>query len=98
MSNLVERLRRLADSDEATISVPICGEAADEIERLQTELRAYKQDYGAIIGSQKGRIDQLTRALENFADETHWSDRVGCLQWMGKRHAIEFAQSALTAA
>ncbi|HEY6019233.1 MAG TPA: hypothetical protein VIY48_04830, partial [Candidatus Paceibacterota bacterium] len=32
---------------------------------------------------------------KNFADPSNWSDRVGCLQWMGKRHAIEFAQSVV---
>jgi hypothetical protein len=37
----------------------------------------------------------LEAALQNFVDEKNWSDEVGCLQWVGKRHAIEFAQSVL---
>lgn len=39
---------------------------------------------------------RLRSALENFADEKNWSDRPGCLQWMGKRHAIEYARSELS--
>lgn len=37
----------------------------------------------------------LIAALRNFADPLQWSDEVGRLQWMGKRHAIEFAASVL---
>jgi hypothetical protein len=36
-------------------------------------------------------------ALRQFADPVNWSDQVGCLQWIGKRHAIEYATAVLTA-
>lgn len=39
--------------------------------------------------------ESLRAALSNFSDRSNWSDRAGCLQWIGKRHAIEFAQSVL---
>jgi hypothetical protein len=37
-------------------------------------------------------IARLRAGVGNFANHDHWSDEVGCLQWMGKRHAIEYAQ------
>lgn len=37
----------------------------------------------------------LIGALRNFADRLNWVDEPGRLQWTGKRHAIEFAESVL---
>ena len=51
-----------------------------------TELDAYKV-----------RVRILETALKQFADPNNWSDEVGCLQWMAKRHAIEYAQEILAA-
>ena len=39
----------------------------------------------------------LLEALGSFANPSNWYDRVGCLQWIGKRHAIEYAKSVLSA-
>jgi len=39
--------------------------------------------------------ERLRAALKTIAEPTNWSDEPGCLQWMGKRHAIEYAQSVL---
>ena len=40
-------------------------------------------------------ITQLRKALEQFADPANWHAAPGLLQWMGKRSAIEFAESVL---
>ena len=41
--------------------------------------------------------EAMRRCIEQFADHKNWYDAVGCLQWMGKRHAIEYAESVLSA-
>ena len=51
---------------------------------MVTELEAYKV-----------RCKILETALKQFADEKNWSDEVGCLQWIAKRHAIEYAREIL---
>jgi hypothetical protein len=40
---------------------------------------------------------QLQAVVANFADEKNWSDKPANLRWDGKRHAIEYAQSTLSA-
>ncbi|WP_431860059.1 hypothetical protein [Azospirillum sp.] len=40
-------------------------------------------------------VQRLKDALGNFANPTNWHDSPGCLQWIGKRHAVEFAGSVL---
>lgn len=49
-----------------------------------TELDAYKV-----------RVRVLEQCVQNFANPDNWSDEVGCLQWIAKRHAIEYAQEIL---
>ena len=41
--------------------------------------------------------EAMRRCIEQFADHKNWYDAVGCLQWMGKRHAIDYAESVLSA-
>jgi len=43
-------------------------------------------------------IEALVEALRQFADPKNWNDEIANLQWTGKRHAIEFAESVLKAA
>lgn len=40
-------------------------------------------------------LKAMELALWQFADVRNWSDQVGCLQWIGKRHAIEYARSVV---
>lgn len=40
-------------------------------------------------------INTLRRCVENFADPKNWDDRIGCLRWNAKRHAIDYAEAAL---
>lgn len=40
---------------------------------------------------------QAAEALRQFADPSNWSLEPGCLQWAGKRNAIEYAESILAA-
>jgi hypothetical protein len=71
---------------------------AREIRRLRAALAASENlKAGYIEGHNKLaiRVGVLDAAIRSFADEANWSDRPGCLQWMGKRHAIEYAQSLL---
>ena len=49
-----------------------------------TELEAYKV-----------RNKILEQAIRQFADDKNWSDRIGCLQWIAKRDAIEYAKEVL---
>lgn len=102
MSHLTEQLRARADCIRATDFTHISqSDARDfpdlfdqsvaEIARLQTEIGNYIQGHNALAE----RVGQLDAAVRSFADEGNWSDRVGCLQWMGKRHAIEYAASVL---
>ena len=51
----------------------------------------------AELEAYKVRNKVLERVIRQFADEANWSDKVGCLQWMGKRHAIEYAKEMLAA-
>jgi len=44
--------------------------------------------------SEPGR-ERMLAALLNFADPHNWLDEAGRLQWVGKRHAIEYAQSVV---
>lgn len=44
------------------------------------------------------RARKLQSALENFANAKFWSDREGCLQWMGTHHAMDFARHVLNEA
>ena len=41
------------------------------------------------------RVAELEAFVRNMANPDNWSDKVANLQWMGKRHAIEYAQSLL---
>lgn len=41
------------------------------------------------------RLEELERALRTFADPANWYDHVGCLQWAGKRHAVDYAEAML---
>ena len=47
------------------------------------------------LAAYKHRVKVLETALKQFADPNNWSDQVGNLQWMGKRHAIEYANEVL---
>lgn len=48
--------------------------------------------------SRLSRVEQALRAVvQNFANPENWSDEVGCLQWVGKRHALEYANTMLKA-
>lgn len=62
-------------------------------DRLIGELNAQ----GNEITRLRGDKDALLATIKSFADEAHWKDAVGCLQWVGKRHAMEYAQSTLSA-
>lgn len=53
---------------------------------------------GAKIAARNVEISRLRQALEQFASPANWSDVPGCLQWMGKRHAIEYAEHILATA
>jgi hypothetical protein len=41
--------------------------------------------------------DAALAVVQNFANPENWSDKVGCLQWIGKRHGLEYANSMLAA-
>lgn len=34
-------------------------------------------------------------ALRQFADPANWADHAGCVQWIGKRHPIDYAEDVL---
>jgi len=58
-------------------------------------LGALVAEYSEQIIILRAENEGLLAALEAFADPTNWNDEVGRLQWIGKRHAIEYAQSVL---
>jgi hypothetical protein len=47
--------------------------------------------------TQHAALMEAARAIKQFADPANWSDRVACLQWIGKRHAIDWADDLLSA-
>ena len=77
-----------------------------EIERMKTQIHHLQSispynhkapELAADNMRLRARVAELEAALKQFADPENWSDRVACLQWMGKLHAIEFAKRALAA-
>jgi hypothetical protein len=61
-----------------------CNPANPFIATMAAELLALRDDLKA-----------TEAALWQFADDRNWSDQVGCLQWVGKRHAIEYARNVV---
>lgn len=54
------------------------------------------QNYLEVLREQrKTPRERLRAALKTFADRRNWSDEISCLQWMGKRHAVEYAEAVL---
>jgi hypothetical protein len=49
----------------------------------------------AEIDRLRADLKSLELAMWQFADDRNWSDKVGCLQWIGKRHAIEYARDVV---
>jgi hypothetical protein len=42
-------------------------------------------------------LEEAKAVIRNFAKPENWHLEVGCLQWLGKRNALEYAQSVLAA-
>ena len=53
------------------------------------------QSIADVIEDSGSEAERLRNALANFADQKNWHSEAGLLQWIGKRNAIEFAQSVL---
>jgi 3-methyladenine DNA glycosylase Tag len=56
-----------------------------------------RADFRNTLEKERGKSLRLLKALTNFANPDFWIDEPGKLQWNGKRHAIEFAQSVIDA-
>lgn len=54
-----------------------------------------RQSLADVIEDSGSEAERLRNALANFADPKNWHSEAGLLQWMGKRSAVEFAQSVL---
>lgn len=54
-----------------------------------------RQSIADVVESGGKETERLRSALANFADPKNWHSEAGLLQWIGKRNAIEFAQSVL---
>ena len=73
-------------------------DAIAEIDRLRglyTSAVKGRADFRDALVKERERSSTLLKALCNFANPDYWIDEPGRLQWTGKRHAIEFAQSVL---
>jgi len=69
-----------------------------EIERLHGIYRSAikgRADFRNTLVKEREKSLRLFMALSNFANPDFWIDEPGRLQWIGKRHAIEFAQSVI---
>ena len=62
---------------------------------MENTLGVLVAEYSEQINILRAENEGLLAALEAFADPSNWSDEPWCLQWIGKRHAIEYAQSVL---
>lgn len=54
-----------------------------------------RADFRRALVDEREKTNRLLRVIANFANPQYWLDEVGNLQWIGKRHAVEFAQSIL---
>ena len=71
MSDLIERLRYLARDDQDMPSV-FCGKAADEIERLERQVRNAQ---GAVVIAKEWIAEKDTRIAELEQDRDRWKNR-----------------------
>lgn len=67
----------------------------DPDDSLASVCNTVRQSIADTIEDSSKDIDRLRSALANFADQKNWHSEAGLLQWIGKRNAIEFAQSVL---
>lgn len=56
-----------------------------------------RADFRSAFREEREKTKMLTEVVQNFANEKNWYDNIANLQWAGKRHAIEYAQSVLAA-
>ena len=56
-----------------------------------------RADFRDALVKEREKSLRFLKALCNFANQDYWIDEPGKLQWNGKRHAIEFAQSVIDA-
>jgi hypothetical protein len=49
----------------------------------------------AEIARLRADLKATETALWQFADDRNWIDQIGCLQWLGKRHAIAYARDVV---
>jgi hypothetical protein len=54
-----------------------------------------RADFRDALVAERQKSATLIKVVANFANPDYWIDEPGRLQWTGKRHAIEFAQSVL---
>ncbi len=47
------------------------------------------------LRKERQKTKRLLAVIANFANEKNWADEPANLQWTGKRHAIEYAQSVI---
>lgn len=98
MTDIIERLKSEAPNAVACEHESFLAEAAIEIERLNgiySSAVKGRSDFRNALVEERERSAKLLAALCNFADHKNWVDEVGNLQWLGKRHAIEYAQSVI---
>lgn len=102
-------LMRRSDAERAARSKKVSDTAMTTIERARRAINALRepdasllsvantvrQSIADVIEDSGGETERLRNALANFADPKNWHSEAGLLQWMGKRNAIEFAQSVL---
>lgn len=54
-----------------------------------------RADFRDALVKEREKSVTLLKVIANFANPDYWIDEPGNLQWTGKRHAIEYAQSAM---
>ena len=85
-----EMLDRILDADDD-------GDGHDMIRALRDARKLLGRVRQANMAPAQPSAEAMRRCIEQFADHKNWYDAVGCLQWMGKRHAIDYAESVLSA-
>jgi hypothetical protein len=85
--DVIEALGRTQPSSEFIVDLP----------ELAMQVVGQIEEYKVRAEAAEAARDAALAVVQNFANPENWSDKVGCLQWIGKRHGLEYANSMLAA-